>query len=72
MVEMLTVAVAAERYRLSKYHVRLLLRSGQVHGVSIGNGGKMLVNALDLERYLTESFVTAEGGANHGDKTVDR
>ncbi len=54
---MLGIVQTAERYGLTQHHVRRLLLSGTVKGVRIGRG-KLLCNCNDLERYLSESYVT--------------
>lgn len=54
--KMMDVKATAEQFGLSVYAVRMLLLSGQVHGVRIGRG-KLLCNCDDLARYLSESYV---------------
>lgn len=54
---MLGIKETAMRYSLSQNYVRTLLLSGQVKGMRIGRG-KLLCNCNDLERFLSDSYVT--------------
>lgn len=57
MIEMLSIRDASARYGLSRYILRRWLLSGTIRGVRIGRG-KLLINAPDLERFLSESYAS--------------
>lgn len=56
---MVSVPEAAQMFNLSTYAVRMLLKSGAVHGLRIGRG-RLLVNADSLAQYLREAYVNDE------------
>lgn len=62
MEELLTVEEVAKLLKLSPYHVRRLLKKGEIHGVKLGGIGQWRVKRSDVNAYLSSPAPARQKG----------